>query len=176
MSGKTAFSTSSRNSPFIGQAPPAVVWGRRPPVIQATEITENLTLTANERASRGLGKQFGNVSEEQQKCNQIATDTGTRIELGEAKDHSLTILITGKRPNVEEAQSRLIRELQTQSNTEVVIPKDYHGHIIGKEGSRLRQLEKDYLCRIYMPGRDEKKRYYSYSRSQRIYWRCGASY
>lgn len=27
---------------------------------------------------------------------------------------------------------------------------------LGKEGSRLRQLEKEYLCRIYMPGRDEK--------------------
>lgn len=28
----------------IGQAPSAIVWGRRPPVIQATEITENLTV------------------------------------------------------------------------------------------------------------------------------------
>lgn len=28
----------------IGQAPPAVVWGRRPPVIQPTEITANMTV------------------------------------------------------------------------------------------------------------------------------------
>lgn len=28
----------------IGQAPSVVMWGRRPPVIQPTEITENLTV------------------------------------------------------------------------------------------------------------------------------------
>ncbi|KAI1727538.1 KH domain-containing protein [Ditylenchus destructor] len=136
----------------VAVAPTANAWSRRP-AIKSTEVTEAFKLQANERASR---KQFGNVSEEQQKCNQVAAACGTKIELCEAKDQSLTILITGKRQNVEEARARLIRELQTQANTEVSIPKEYHGHIIGKEGTRLRQLEKDYLCRIYMPGRDEK--------------------
>jgi exosome complex RNA-binding protein Rrp4/ribosomal protein S3 len=131
------------------------VWNNRP-TIKSTEVTEAFKLSRNERASRGLGNQFGNVSEEQQKCNQVAAQTGTKIELCEAKDQSITILITGKRQNVEDARSRLVRDLQTQANVEVAIPKEYHGHIIGKEGSRLRQLEKDYLCRIYVPGRDEK--------------------
>lgn len=137
----------------VPAAPIANVWSRRP-AIKSTEVTEAFKLQANERASRI--KQFGNVSEEQQKCNQVAAACGTKIELCEAKDQSLTILITGKRQSVEEARARLIRELQTQANIEISIPKEYHGHIIGKEGSRLRQFEKDFLCRIYMPGRDEK--------------------
>lgn len=66
---------------------------------------------------------------------------GTKIELCEAKDHSLTILITGKRSNVEEARARLVRELQTQANTEVVVPKDYHGVIIGTHSINQLLLE-----------------------------------
>lgn len=58
--------------------------------------------------------------------------SGTKIELCEAKDHSLTILITGKRSQVNEARNRLVRELQTQASVEVAIPKEYHGHIIGE--------------------------------------------
>lgn len=139
----------------VAAAPAANVWNKRP-AIKSTEVTEAFKLSANERASRGLGKQFGNVSEEQQKCNQVAIQSGTKIELCEAKDQSLTILISGKRSNVEDARSRLVRELQTQANVEVSIPKEFHGNVIGKLGSNLRQMEKDYLCRIYMPGRDEK--------------------
>uniref|UniRef100_A0A915E188 K Homology domain-containing protein n=1 Tax=Ditylenchus dipsaci TaxID=166011 RepID=A0A915E188_9BILA len=117
----------------VAVAPAANVWSRRP-AIMSTEVTEAFKLSSNERASV----------------------TGTKIELCEAKDQSLTILITGKRQNVDDARGRLVRELQTQANVEVSIPKEYHGHIIGKEGSKLRSMEKDYLCRIYMPGRDEK--------------------
>ena len=39
---------------------------------------------------------------------------GTKIELNEAKDQSITILITGKQKNVEDARTKLVRELQTQ--------------------------------------------------------------
>jgi transcription antitermination factor NusA-like protein len=136
-------------------APTTGAWTKRP-AIKSTEVTEVFKLSASERASRGLGRQFGNISEEQQKCNQVSSATGTKIELCEAKDQSLTILITGKRTNVEDARTRLVRELQTQANVEVRVPKEHHGVIIGKEGSKLRQLEQEYLCRIFMPGRDEK--------------------
>ncbi|KAH7714186.1 KH domain-containing protein [Aphelenchoides avenae] len=150
----------STDFPKLPDAPVATAavtgaWSKRP-AIKSTEVTEVFKLSSNERASRGLGKQFGNVSDEQQKCNQVSQATGTKIELCEAKDQSLTILITGKRSNVEDARARLVRELQTQANTEVVVPKDYHGMIIGKQGDRLRQLEQEFLCRIFMPGRDEK--------------------
>ena len=55
-------------------------WGRQP-VIQSTILTEAFKLSANERASRGLGKSFGNTSEEQQKCNQIAQNTGIIVSM-----------------------------------------------------------------------------------------------
>lgn len=150
----------STDFPKLPEALPAPLpskgaWGRQP-VIQSTVMTEAFKLSANERASRGLAKTFGNTNDEQQKCNQIAQQTGTKIELCEAKDQSLTILITGKRQNVEQARTYLVRELQTQASIEVNVPKDHHGFIIGKEGGKLRSLEHEFFCRIYMPGRDEK--------------------
>ncbi len=55
----------------------------------------------------------------------------TTIELCEAKDHTLTILITGKRAKVEEARARIIRDLQMQATREIVIPKEHHRVLIG---------------------------------------------
>ncbi|KAF7634001.1 hypothetical protein Mgra_00006630 [Meloidogyne graminicola] len=132
--------------------------GSAQPAIKSSVVTEAFKLSAEERASRGgNGRTFGGpVSEEQQKCNQIASATGTKIELNEAKDHSITILITGKQKNVEEARTRLVRDLQTQATVRLEIPKEYHSFIIGKQGSKLHQLEHKFLCRIHMPNRDEK--------------------
>uniref|UniRef100_A0A914I3N9 K Homology domain-containing protein n=1 Tax=Globodera rostochiensis TaxID=31243 RepID=A0A914I3N9_GLORO len=126
------------------------------PAIKSSVITEAFKLSAEERASRGFGKTFGTASEEQQKCNQIAKLTGTTIELNEAKDQSITILISGKQKCVEDARTRLVRELQTQATVKLDIPKDYHSYVIGKQGIKLRQLEHKFLCRIHMPGREEK--------------------
>jgi hypothetical protein len=134
----------------------ASAWAVRRTAIPASVVTETLSLRPTARASTVGSKGFGNVIEEQNKCNQIASQTGTKIELSESKDKSLTILITGKRTNVEEARTKLMRELQTQSSIEVAIPKEYHGFIIGKEGSNLRKLEQEYACSIVMPKRDDK--------------------
>ncbi|KAL3097476.1 hypothetical protein niasHS_003924 [Heterodera schachtii] len=126
------------------------------PTIKSSVITEAFKLSAEERASRGFGKTFGTASEEQQKCNQIAKLTGTTIELNEAKDQSITILISGRERCVADARTRLVRELQTQATIKLDIPKDYHSYVIGKQGAKLRQLEQKFLCRIHMPGREEK--------------------
>lgn len=104
-------------------------WNRQP-MIKSTEVTEALKLRASERAHRNVGK-FGSASDEQLKCNNIAIKTGTQIELCEAKDQSLTILITGKRQNVELARGKLVCDLKSQSTVEVSVPKEFHGHIIG---------------------------------------------
>lgn len=105
------------------------VWNRQP-MIESTEITEALKLRSSERALRNTNK-FGSVSDEQLKCNNIAAKTCTRIELCEAKDQSLTILITGKRQNVEIARGTLVCDLKSHSNIEISIPKEFHGYIIG---------------------------------------------
>lgn len=126
----------------------------KPPAVRSQVVTQVFQLHGDERASRAQNKSFGNTTEEQQICNDIARTTDTSIELCEAKDHSLTVLITGKRPKVEEARSLLVRRLQTQATREIAIPKEHHRVLIGKEGSKLRQLEQDTDCRIIIPGRD----------------------
>ncbi|VDK29175.1 unnamed protein product [Gongylonema pulchrum] len=131
----------------------------KPPAFRSEKSTRTnhtvvLHFPCDQRASMTGEKSFGNVNAEQQKCNEIANATATHIEVCEAKDHSLTVLITGKRPKVEEARSRVARELQTQTTREIAIPKEHHRVLIGKEGSKLRQLEQETDCRIMVPGRD----------------------
>lgn len=133
--------------------PTSGAWSK-PPSVRSQVVTQVFQLHGDERASRASGKSFGNTNEEQQKCNDIARATDTSIELCEAKDHSLTVLITGKRAKVEEARSRLVRELQMQATREISVPKEHHRVLIGKEGSKLRQLEQDTDCRIMIPMRD----------------------
>lgn len=69
-------------------------------------------------------------------CNDVRVfyklnDLDTSIEFCEAKDHSLTVLITGKRGKVEEARARLVRGLQTQVTREISVPKEHHRVLIG---------------------------------------------
>ncbi|EJD75804.1 KH domain-containing protein [Loa loa] len=129
------------------------VWNK-PPAVRSERTTQVYHLSGDERASRTGSKNFGNTNEEQQKCNEIAIATGTQIEICEAKDHSLTLLITGKRQRVEEARSHIARKLKTQAAREIAIPKEHHRVLIGREGIKLRQLEQDTDCRIMVPGRD----------------------
>uniref|UniRef100_A0A1I7XUS0 Vigilin n=1 Tax=Heterorhabditis bacteriophora TaxID=37862 RepID=A0A1I7XUS0_HETBA len=125
-------------------------WSR--PVVASKQIVQSFILASDERANKV--KSFGNTSEEHKKCQAIAAATGTRIELSESKDGALTVVIKGLRGKVEEARARLVRDLQTQANREIDIPKDHHRKLIGKEGSALRQLEADSNCRITIPSRD----------------------
>ncbi|VDK79439.1 unnamed protein product [Litomosoides sigmodontis] len=129
------------------------VWSK-PPTVRSERTTQVYHLSGDERASRTGNKNFGNTNEEQQKCNEIAIATGTQIEICEAKDHSLTLLITGKRQQVEEARSHIARKLKTQAAREIAVPKEHHRVLIGREGIKLRQLEQDTDCRIMVPGRD----------------------
>ncbi|KJH49481.1 KH domain protein [Dictyocaulus viviparus] len=126
-------------------------WTR--PVVGAKTVVNSFVLAAEERANKV--KSFGgNASEEHKKCQAVAAATGTRIELSESKDGSLTVVIKGLRNKVEDARARLIRDLQTQASRDLDIPKDHHRKLIGKEGVALRQLEADTNCRITIPSRD----------------------
>lgn len=137
-----------------GSTKPTGAWAARPALTAARNlnVTQVFQLATDERQSKS-SKSFGN--EEQKRCQQIAASTGTRIELCEAKDGSLTVVVKGSRVKVEEARAKLVRELQTQASREISIPKDHHRNLIGKEGSALRSLEADTNCRIFIPKRDE---------------------
>ena len=134
----------------VKQAPLAGSWG----AVRSTNVTEAITFSAIERTSK-LGKRLGDMTEEQTKCHTISQATGAKIELSEARDHSLTVLITGKKSQVDDARSRLLRELQTQMSREILVPKEYRGALIGKEGSNLRKLEQEFACKIQMPNRND---------------------
>uniref|UniRef100_A0A1I7SWA4 Vigilin n=2 Tax=Bursaphelenchus xylophilus TaxID=6326 RepID=A0A1I7SWA4_BURXY len=134
-------------------AAPAGAWGRK--TLTKAVVTETFKLPASDRASMNLGnKGFGLA--EQTKCSQVAAETNTKIELSEASDKSLTILISGKKSDVDVAHGRLVRELQTQSQIEVSVDREFYGAIIGKQGDRRKQMENEYNCRIFLPGKDEQ--------------------
>jgi len=124
--------------------------------VKRSDVTQIFHLPAEERRYReGQEHQFGEKSQEQQDCNEIMQKTGTVIELCQNKDQSITIVVTGKRTNVEEARKLIVQQLQTQARREVRIPKDHHRVLIGKEGKRLQQLEKETDCRIMIPNRND---------------------
>lgn len=136
--------------PAAPQSQKSVAWGS----VKSTTVTARVTFKADERANKP-GKHLGGVSEEQQRSNQIAKECNVNIELSESRDQNLTILITGKAKSVEEARTRLLRELQTQTSHEINVPKEYRGILIGKEGSNLKKLEQDFAVKIHMPkGKD----------------------
>ncbi|CAJ0957494.1 unnamed protein product, partial [Mesorhabditis belari] len=149
------YSTEFPTLPAAPQAKPAGgAWNTRP-AVRATTVTQVFTLATDERASKKI-KTFGN--EEQKSCQEIAQATGTRIELSESRDNSLTVMIKGPRAKVEEARASVVRALQTKLAREVEIPKEHHRALIGKEGAALRSLEADTNCRIMVPGRDENSK------------------
>ncbi|CAI4228547.1 unnamed protein product [Auanema sp. JU1783] len=136
------------------RAPQAAATGawNRPRPVAAANASLTLVLNSDERANKV--KTLGNTTEEHKKCQHIASATGTKIELSESRDGTLTIVIKGLRGKIDEARSRLVKDLQTQANREIEIPKDHHGKIIGKDGATLKQLESDSNCKITIPNRD----------------------
>ncbi|CAJ0606165.1 unnamed protein product [Cylicocyclus nassatus] len=150
---KMDYSTDFPKLPEVAPAAakPLGAWSR--PAVGTKQIVHSFILAADERANKV--KSFpGNTSEEHKKCQAVAAATGTRIELSESKDGSLTVVIKGLRAKVEDAHARLVRDLQTQASRDLDIPKDHHRKLIGKEGTTLRQLEADTNCRITIPSRD----------------------
>ncbi|KAK0403353.1 hypothetical protein QR680_016873 [Steinernema hermaphroditum] len=138
----------------VGAGGLAGAWGRKP-VVKASTVTIRIALSAEERAARGFGqKTIAGMSDEQTRCSQIHAETGAKIDLSEARDNSVNILISGKPEAVEKARSMLVRTLQAQITREISIPKDHHRIIIGKNGSKLKEIQDQCDCKIDVPKRD----------------------
>ncbi|XP_076653827.1 satellite-binding protein 1 Dp1 isoform X2 [Halictus rubicundus] len=84
-------------------------------------------------------------------CKTIMKETNTIIEIASSKDQSLTFLITGKQNQVLEAKRRILTTFQTQASKQISIPKDHHRWILGKQGQRLKELEKTTATKINVP-------------------------
>lgn len=145
---------SSGPAPVISRPPPVphrptpTNWGTRP----GADIKTKFVLDASERSHKG--KSFGPGTDEQQRAAKVSKETGTRIELSEAKDGTLTVIISGSKAKVDEAKAKVIRELQTQATKEVAIPKEFHRILIGKAGDTLKALEAETNTHINIPNRD----------------------
>lgn len=87
-------------------------------------------------------------------CRDIMTRTGTVIELCNSKDGTLTFLITGKEDAVASAKRLIGAEVQTQTSTQIRIPKSHHRFILGKSGKKLTDLQDLTGTKISIPRQD----------------------
>jgi len=104
----------------------------------------------------------------------VIEKTSAKVEMSTNKDQSLTFLISGKVPNVQNARRELLAQFQvglvedkltlsclqvigffslpqTQAVVHVTIPKDHHRYILGKGGQKLQDLEKKTATKISIP-------------------------
>ncbi|XP_063232691.1 vigilin [Bacillus rossius redtenbacheri] len=84
-------------------------------------------------------------------CLMIMKDTGAHIEISASKDQSLTFLVTGKQSAVLDARRKILMHFQTQASVSIPIPKEHHRFILGKSGTKLKDLEKNTATKISVP-------------------------
>ncbi|GLG98939.1 Protein bicaudal C [Gryllus bimaculatus] len=84
-------------------------------------------------------------------CLKIMQETGAHIETSSSKDQSLTFLVSGKQNAVLDARRRILTQFQTQAKTTISIPKEHHRFILGKNGTKLKDLEKNTATKITVP-------------------------
>ncbi|CAG4910185.1 unnamed protein product [Colias eurytheme] len=84
-------------------------------------------------------------------CQAITKDTGAHIEISTSKDGSLTFLITGKHSAVLDARRLILTHFQQQASKQINIPKEHYRWILGKQGQRMKDLEKSTATKISVP-------------------------
>lgn len=89
--------------------------------------------------------------ESKRTCQLITKETGAHIEISSSKNQSLTFLVTGKNLEVMEARRRILQTFQTQATRQMNIPKEYHKFLLGKQGQKLKDLEKNTATKINVP-------------------------
>ena len=67
-----------------------------------------------EERRRDLHKPFGGESTQAQIVRDVMSKTNCHIEICEARDHSLSIMVTGKAEGVILARKEILKKLQTQ--------------------------------------------------------------
>merc|ERR1711884_33607 len=86
-------------------------------------------------------------------CANVSRRTGTKISYSVNKDESIHVIVQGKNAkSVDQACNQIKGQLSAQEGTEVQIAKQFHRFILGKQGSKLRQLEEQTGTRIRIPG------------------------
>uniref|UniRef100_A0AAR2LA54 Vigilin n=1 Tax=Pygocentrus nattereri TaxID=42514 RepID=A0AAR2LA54_PYGNA len=141
-----------KGAPGERSGEPAGAWSKIRP-IKASVITQVFHVPLEERRYKD-NSQFGE-GEEAKVCLDIMQKTGAHIELSLAKDQGLSIMVTGKLDSVMKARKEIVARLQTQASATVVIPKEHHRFVIGKNGEKLQELELKTATKIAIPRPDD---------------------
>jgi len=122
--------------------------------IPSTSSSQVFKIPYEDRRYKNLSPIVGDAEQQSAAILSIMSKTGTTIEVSLTKDQSLTVIISGKREATMEARRQVVSVLQVQSTIEMVIPKEYHGHILGKGGKKLQELELLSQTKITIPRDD----------------------
>ncbi|TRZ03789.1 hypothetical protein DNTS_014458 [Danionella cerebrum] len=141
-----------KGSPGDKAGEPAGAWSKIRP-IKASVITQVFHVPLEERRYKD-NSHFGE-GEEAKVCLDIMQKTGAHIELSMAKDQGLSIMVTGKLDSVMKARKDIVARLQTQASSTVLIPKEHHRFVIGKNGEKLQELELKTATKISIPRSDD---------------------
>lgn len=126
--------------------------------VKSSVTTQVFSVPVEERRFREMNEQhqFGERGREQAKiCSEIMAATGVTIEISQAKDQSLTVVVTGKPESVMKARKMMVERLQTQTRAVLHIPKEHHRYLLGSKGKRLNDLELQTATKINIPRANE---------------------
>ncbi|XP_022667646.1 vigilin-like isoform X2 [Varroa destructor] len=135
------------------------------PALRAINKTEFFTIASEERRLKDTpsATKFGGTVDGDQVSNQekkvvhgIGNKTDTSIELSVSKmDRGLTVVINGNPKSVLEAKKQITKELVREAQTDMVIPKEHHRHVLGVKAQKLRTLEQETGTKITVPRTEE---------------------
>lgn len=162
LGGSQTATTNGNNS---GAKPSS--WGlagsKSVPAVRSVNKTEFFVIVSEERRHKDLpgSAKFGgdgdpvSVNERKIVFN-IGTNTNTSIELYTSKtDGGLTVVITGKASCVADAKKQITAQLVREGQIDLLIPKEYHRHILGAKAAKLKKLEEETATKIIVPRPDE---------------------
>ncbi|KAJ8277086.1 hypothetical protein GJAV_G00071330 [Gymnothorax javanicus] len=130
----------------------ANAWTKIKP-LKSSVITQVFHVPLEERKYKDIS-QFGE-GDQAKICVDIMHKTGAHLELSMAKDQGLSIMVSGKLDAVMKARKEIVSRLQTQASATVVIPKEHHRFVIGKNGEKLQELELKTATKIQIPRPDD---------------------
>ena len=108
--------------------------------IPSSSVTQVFHVPVEERRFQFDEPSFGSESRQSEIVRDIIEHTGCDIEMSQAKDRSLTIMVSGKPSAVVQARREILTKLQTQAHYDLKIPKEHHRYIIGREGAKLHSI------------------------------------
>lgn len=128
------------------------VWNNISMKRNTINTTQVFHVPVEERRYKDVANSFGN--ETNKKCMEIADKLGVKVEICCSKDLSLHIVLSGPNEKIVEAKTKIIKELQTERDHTLRVPKEQHKYLIGKAGAVLLDLQDKTTTKIQIPKSD----------------------